>query len=304
MKPLFHHSWWLEAAAGESIWGITSVINQKKVEASLPYIIKKNKLGFKYITQPPFTPFLGPYISKPKESCKYTTLLTREKNLLNQLINLLPNYDFFSQTFSPEITNWYPFFENDFKQTTNYTYRLEGIENNSLIWDGFQAKIKTDIRKAIKRKIKIEQTDDIESLIKLINSTYARQNVNANKENLILERIIKESISRNAGAIFLAIDKDKKIHSGCFIAFDNHCSYYIAGGGDPKLRNSGATSLCLWEAIKFSSTNSKIFDFEGSMIPSIERYFRGFGGQQTQLFHVSKIKSKRLHFLKKISSLF
>ena len=304
MKPLFHHSWWLDAAAGENMWGISSVIDQGKVEASLPYVIKNNKLGFKCITQPPFTPYLGPYISKPKVSSKYTTILTREKKLLNQLINLLPNYDFFSQTFSPEITNWYPFFQNEFKQTTYYTYRLKGIENNSLIWEGFQPKIKTDIRKAIKRKIKIEQSDNIESLINLMNNTYARQDIKTNKENSILERIIKESISRNSGAIFLAIDKDKKIHAGCFIAFDENCSYYIAGGGDPKLRNSGATSLCLWEAIKFSSRNSKIFDFEGSMIPSIERYFRGFGGQQTQLFHVSKIRSKRLHILKNISSLF
>ena len=64
------------------------------------------------------------------------------------------------------------------------------------------------------------------------------------------------------------------------------------GGGDPDLRNSGAASLCVWEAIKFASTVTKSFDFEGSMHEPIERFFRAFGAEQRPYFEVSHTPSK------------
>lgn len=63
------------------------------------------------------------------------------------------------------------------------------------------------------------------------------------------------------------------------------------GGSDPDLRNSGANSLCMWEAIKFASTATKAFDFEGSMIEPVERFFRAFGARQKPYFQISKINS-------------
>ena len=77
--------------------------------------------------------------------------------------------------------------------------------------------------------------------------------------------------------------------------WDENSAYYLMGGGDPDLRNSGAASLVLWEAIKHASTVTGKFDFEGSMNESIERFFRGFGGRQELAFNVSKTNSKLLH---------
>ena len=62
--------------------------------------------------------------------------------------------------------------------------------------------------------------------------------------------------------------------------------------GDPELRSSGATSLCMWEAIAHATSVTTRFDFEGSMIESIERFFRGFGAEQTPYFHITKTPSR------------
>ena len=72
------------------------------------------------------------------------------------------------------------------------------------------------------------------------------------------------------------------------------------GGSDPNLRNSGAMSLCMWEAIKFASTKTKKFDFEGSMIESVERYFRAFGAEQKPYFHITKVLSYMLRMAKSL----
>jgi hypothetical protein len=60
------------------------------------------------------------------------------------------------------------------------------------------------------------------------------------------------------------------------------------GGGDPALRNSGATSMVLWQAITFAATVTKRFDFEGSMLEPVERFFRAFGARQTPYFRVTR----------------
>ena len=66
------------------------------------------------------------------------------------------------------------------------------------------------------------------------------------------------------------------------------------GGGDPALRTSGASSLCLWQAIKLAGEMGKSFDFEGSMIEPIERLFRAFGARQTPYMRVSRSPNRLL----------
>ena len=78
--------------------------------------------------------------------------------------------------------------------------------------------------------------------------------------------------------MFGAVEELRRVHAVAFIVWDRNRAYYLIGGGDPDFRNSGAATLCIWEAIKFSSTVTKAFDFEGSMVENIERFFRGFGG--------------------------
>ena len=73
-----------------------------------------------------------------------------------------------------------------------------------------------------------------------------------------------------------------------FIAWQESSAYYLAGGGDPELRASGAHSLILWEGIRFTAQYTDLFDFEGSMIPGVERFFREFGAIQTPFFTITK----------------
>ena len=47
----------------------------------------------------------------------------------------------------------------------------------------------------------------------------------------------------------------------------------------------------MWEAIKYAKElDLKYFGFEDSMIPQVERYFRGFGGQLTLNYRKNKAK--------------
>jgi hypothetical protein len=69
---------------------------------------------------------------------------------------------------------------------------------------------------------------------------------------------------------------------------DRRTAYYLMGGGDPQLRTSGAGSLLLWEAIRQTRTAVSVFDFEGSMLRPVERFFRAFGGRQSPYLRISR----------------
>jgi hypothetical protein len=98
----------------------------------------------------------------------------------------------------------------------------------------------------------------------------------------------------NARKIFFAVDRDGNVHAAVHIIWDENSAYYLMSGGDLIFRNSGTTSLCLWEAIKFASTVTKRFDFEGSMLEPVERFFRAFGARQVPYFHIAKTNSPLL----------
>lgn len=57
---------------------------------------------------------------------------------------------------------------------------------------------------------------------------------------------------------------------------------------DPDYRNSGASSLLIYEIINFLRDKVRKFDFEGSMIESVENSFRKFGAIQKAYFNINK----------------
>jgi lipid II:glycine glycyltransferase (peptidoglycan interpeptide bridge formation enzyme) len=66
--------------------------------------------------------------------------------------------------------------------------------------------------------------------------------------------------------------------------------YYLFGGMDEAYGDSGAKSLLFWKAINMASEKNLTFNFEGSMIPGVERFFRSFGGELTPVYYIYKRK--------------
>jgi hypothetical protein len=73
-----------------------------------------------------------------------------------------------------------------------------------------------------------------------------------------------------------------------YVVWDPNAAFHLLSGGDPELRTSGAGSLLMWEAIMRARAVTDVFDFEGSMLEPVERFFRAFGARQTPYIHVSR----------------
>jgi len=291
--PLFSQAWWLDSLAGDEHWDVALVEGGRQIVASMPYMVRR-RFGHVSLGQPPLTQTLGPWIRET--IAKLANRLGREKDLMQKLIDVLPPYHVYAQNWHYSQTNWLPFYWAGFSQTTRYTYRLPDLTNEKQLWDELRENIKSDIRKAQGRfGLQVRTDMGLDSFLRLNIMTFERQGKRLPYSECLVKRLDDACRQRCARKIFIAVDQNGRTHAGVYIVWDKNSAYYLMGGGDPELRKSGATSLCMWEAIKFASTITKSFDFEGSMIEPVERFFRAFGAEQTPYFAVSHTRTKFLH---------
>lgn len=289
--PIFSRAWWLDAVCGDN-WDVCLVEKGGQIQAAMPYCIKK-RYGFTLLTHPQLTQTLGPWL-RPSDA-KYTNRLGQEKDLLTMLIDQLPDFAHFQQNWHHANTNWLPFYWQSFQQTTRYTYRLPDLGDLDAVWAGFRENIRSDIRKAANRfNLQVRNDVSVDDFLALNVQTFDRQGLAVPYSPDFVHQLDQSCASNDARQIFIAEDEQGQKHAGVYIIWDEQSAYYLMGGGDPKLRSSGATSLCMWEAIKFAATKTKSFDFEGSMMEPVERFFRAFGAIQTPYFSVSKTQSRAL----------
>ncbi len=292
--PIFSQHWWLDAVCGKDNWDVVIIEKGGQIWATMPYYTTR-KMMLKMVFMPKITQFMGPYIKYPKGQ-KYERKLSYEKEIMTELIDKLPKVDFFYQDFSPSIQNWLPFFWNGFKQTTRYTYSIEDTSDIDNIFSDFKSNIKTDIKKA-KKIVNIDTSLGIENFYNINKMTFDRQNMDIPYSLDFLRNFDKKCKENNASKIYFAIDKENNIHSAIYVVWDKQTMYYLLSGGNPQFRNSGATSLLLFEAIQDASKMGLSFDFEGSMIEPIEKVFRAFGGKLTPYYQVTKAKNRFIHSL-------
>ncbi len=287
--PVFSQPWWLDATAGEAGWDVVLVEQQGKVTAALPYVLQR-RFGHTVLGQPLLTQKLGPWIGT--STTKYASRLAHEKDVLQALFDELPDFSYYRQNWHYACTNWLPLYWKGFSQTTRYTYRIENLTDMDSIWARFRGNIRSDIRKAQnKEKLTIYTDRSVEDFLCLNKKVFSRQGMTKPYSDDFVRRIDRAAAGNNARRIFIAEDEQGRQHAGVYLIWDAQSAYYLMGGGDPELRNSGATSLCMWEAIQFAANVTQSFDFEGSMLEPVERFFRAFGAIQTPYFSVSKVNS-------------
>jgi lipid II:glycine glycyltransferase (peptidoglycan interpeptide bridge formation enzyme) len=214
---------------------------------------------------------------------------------MTSLIERLPHYDYFHQRFHYSITNWLPFYWQGFDQTTRYTYVIESLDDLDRVWAQLHERVRRNIRKA-EKQLAVRTDLDIERFLDINALSFKRQGLALPYSRETVRRLDTACAERQVRRISLAEDAQGRIHAAKYIVWDQNSGYYLMGGADPDLRSSGADTLLMWEAIRFCSTVTRKFDFEGSMIEPIERFFRAFGGDQRPYSRIVRL-GRRARFL-------
>lgn len=209
----------------------------------------------------------GPLIKKNIQELKPCKVLSYEKaifeNFAEIIIRRTNNY---VASWHYDIKYWYPMKWKGFNQTTRYHF-ITKIKDKKKCWDNLETKIRTDIRKAAKNKlyIKEETIDDFLSL-------YKKTNPRNFKEIYKFYKTLSTNLKCEIRTTYL---KKEALSSIFFIEFKDTI-YYIDSYKNSNKKFYGSQSFNIWNLIE--NSNATYFNFLGSSIPAVEKYFRGFGG--------------------------
>ena len=281
-NSVFEQPWWLDIVApGE--WGEVTVKEGDETVARLPYVLQSGR-----IVMPPLTQTLGPWI-KPeyRQFQPGNTQLSKQKELISALLGQLPRHKSFHVTFDSANEYILPYRWLGYRYEPEFSYRLTDLCDTDALYAALNKTAKKNI-KAARNKTTLVEQPTAKMLMDLLDKTFGAQGRKWPHDRDLTRRIIEKSVENGHGKLLVAQDGEGNLHSGAFLLYDEKVCYYLLGGSDSAFRSSGAQSLVLWESIRFASTVSKAFDFEGSNVEGIENFFRQFGSGRVTNYCVIK----------------
>jgi hypothetical protein len=283
--PVFSRDWWLDAACGDD-W--TALVKEKngRIQAAMPLYTPCRWV----VSMPHYTQTMGVWFAAEADDMKYASRLRHRQVICACFIEKLKPYKSFFQNFDCGFTDWLPFYWEGYAQTTRYTYILYDIKDFDKRLGAMNRQTRRNIKVAEDRSIEVHRGISADDFLQMQELTFERQRLRNKQSRAVLLRLIEAAHARGQGDLFGGYDADGNLHAAAFVVWQKSSAYYIAGGSDPLRRTSGAHTLVLWDAIRYVSQYTDAFDFEGSMLPGVERSFREFGGVQTPYFQISKGK--------------
>jgi hypothetical protein len=298
---IFSKDWWLDSVCGYDNWDVVIIEKGGNIMATMPYYTRKGKFNSVIISQPILTQTLGIYFKYPQNQ-KYYKMLSFEKEMIENIVKKLPRFDYFSMSFNYNYTNILPFYWSEFENSINYTYIIKDISIEELS-KNFETDIRRRRRKADENGVIVYESDDIKKFYELNEMTFIRQGRKVPYSFEFIENLYQKCKENHACKMFFAKNKEEIVIAGNFLIYDENTVYYLMGGIDPNYKDLGGMDVVQFESIKFALDSGKTFDFEGSMIESIEKYFRSFGAIQKPYFNISKTNSKLLKTRKLIKEI-
>ena len=232
------------------------------------------------------TAYLG--ILFPKPDAKYVTTLSTNKEISAAFASFLKSdFDWVQVRFPPEVVDLQPFLWAGWQGYVRYTYRL-AVHDLDAVLDNMDGARRRNLRTAEKRGITVENEAPFAHVMALCEKSFHRQGLTATFRDAAVnfEAALRKG-DRCRG--FLARDRGGRPLGAVWIVWDEKRAYYLIGGYDAAANSSDAVALAMWRAIQFTAETLNLpeFDFEGSMIPAVERFFRKFGGRLLPTYAVT-----------------
>lgn len=288
--PIFSQPWWLDVVSEEGNWDVILYEEKKEVVAAFPFFYKKK--GFlKIIVQPKFTQKLGPIIMNNTSG---TT------KILNHFINNMPNYNYMDINWHHQYKNWLPFYWNKFSQETMYTCIIKDLDKIDHVYKNFSQNRKHDINKSKASNLKINFDLDAKLFFREHEKNLRKRNFKISYKEKFLENLFLSCKENNSGRLIGISDHNNNYLSICFIVWDSDYAYLIGLSSDPDKIKSGATSMLIFESLKFLRNKAKNFDFEGSMNQNIYSFYKSFGSERYEYYKIKSFKPKIIEILEKI----
>lgn len=285
--PLFIKDWWLDAVCGD--WDVALAKKGDRITGVWPYRIE-TKLGVSLLRDQVLTPYGGPYIAYPHD-LKDSKRDNFQYETIRALVEALPKVKVLHVSTFPGMKQVGLFQQEGFQVKARQTFIMPLEERIDAVFDRLHEDYRRNVRKT---ELELEIEDEPEFLKNLWTfqkSTLDKKDIRMHFTFEQMKAAFDACREREKTALWVA-RKDDKIQAILWHLWDDHQAYYLVGSKNPEVKNNRAMTALIWHAIQESKLREKVsFDFEGSMDPGVEKFFRNFGGTRELYLVLQKNKS-------------
>ena len=250
------------------------------------YIFRSSLFGIPFFTTPPHTPSIGLFYSNPAKNS--SNRLGVDKEVMTAVSSFFMKNRFSIQRYCLPvgITDMQPFIWDKFKVVPYFTYWIDLKNTEQELQNRISPKLRNNIKKALSDGVIVQQVTDYKILEPILIETFLRQKIKLDIPRI--KRILYDFANPGNSFAFVALQNEKPV-SMAFCLFDREKAWYLFGGVSEGQKHEGAGALVLWECIRYArNAGLPCFDLEGSMIKGVEKFFRGFGGEQKSYFTINR----------------
>ncbi|TYP98013.1 hypothetical protein C7447_103181 [Tenacibaculum adriaticum] len=254
---IYGFSWYLDIVCDH--WDVL-VLNNYEAVMPIPW---RKKYFMEYVYPPFWVLQLGIFSIEIEDENEF-------------LIELLEDFKFVEIRTNSK--NCFSMFD-DFQQEKNLQI-LSLKEDYNTILLKYKKDRKRNLLRAKKYDLIERWNDNPEKLIELFKANVGKRVKKIkDKDYTILLKVMKICIEKKAGEILSIYDNnDKLVASGFFLKYNKRVTILVSST-DFKNRKNGANTFLIDRAIFKYRPNFDVFDFGGSSMKNIAKYFLSFGGK-------------------------
>jgi hypothetical protein len=288
--PVFAQDWYLDAVCDSpEDWKVILVKNNNTITAAFPFRYTCSKLGLYTINNPLLTNRLGIWMANEERKTNFSKEKF-ENHVVSEVISKLPKYDSFRILFENRFKNWQAFYREDFTQTTYYSYVIYNDSSTEEIFKAIDHNKRRQIQRA-QESMEIRYDIRGEEFYDFMEKTYQKRNRIIFYSRQFFLRLHEAVNRHHAGKIRSAVDKNGDINAVLLAVEDALRTYTIISAHDSE-KGYDALAYLFWDVISETINQGKTFDFEGSMIHDVARFYSAFNPVKEPYFIISKHSEK------------
>lgn len=269
------------AAQGEGCMRY-AILNKGQVVGTF-CLYQYTRLGKQFVINPPMSPHCGLRLRVKGE--KVYSRQSEIKRMVAAMANFLKQEfkgAFIDIALPYELSDVQPFQWKGFYSSPKYGYLLNLNRSEEELLRDMSTERRKNIKDGLSGGYELRLDPGAGEVVDMVTHTLKRAGASPHAE--LLRALIDSTHEETFAAM---VSKDGVPLATAVCAHDERHAYYLAGGHNSGANDARAGSLALWHIIcEAQHMGCVTFDFMGSSVPAIEKYFRGFGAKLEHGFRI------------------
>lgn len=258
----YAYSWYLDTVCAQ--WDAL-VANDYQFVLPLPF--NKKLFGKAQLYQPPFSQQLGIY-------SKEAITLDISRAFLEAIP---PSFKYMDMSFNEEVA-FKPFGKYSSYRKTNLVVDLNKKYED--LFNDYTNNHQRNVGKASRKDLRIEEGRDIDQLIGIYKTNQGGKVGLQNGDYQRLKKLLELLIAKQKGFIKNVYDSSNQLNLSMFFIQEKNRIVNIFGSNNELGKKNKAMYFMIDGLFKEYAGKEYVFDFEGSSIPGIAYFFKGFGAEK------------------------